>query len=169
MARHDTYEESLPSTLIFLVLGIMVLLAAFFLALLGYQVAVGPVGADPAPNWYFAVMFLVFAGTSVLVYNLRRLDIRIDDRGVRVRFGVFRQEYAWGDIISAEADHASWFRYGGWGIRFTRVEGYWRRGYTVIDAPRVVLTVRRGYVRQFAFSTKRPEDVLRVIGKRIAG
>ncbi len=169
MSRDTVYKESLPSPFISLILGIMVLLAALFLFLFGRQVLSGPIGRNPAPDWYYMLMFLVFAGTTVLLLNLQRLDIRIDAGGVLVRFGAFRQEYAWEDIVSAGPDQASVVRYGGWGIRFTRAEGFWRRGYTVINAPRVVLTLRQGRFRQFAFSTNRPDAVLEAIREYLRG
>ncbi|MHB9027432.1 MAG: hypothetical protein ACYC9O_01545 [Candidatus Latescibacterota bacterium] len=165
MKKMSLYEESIAFGFVTFIVAVFILIAVFFCGMIIYQTVSGLVGDNPAPNWYFGLMFLIFAGSAVILANLRTLRIRIDERGFRANYGIFRQEYDWDAIESAAIDTASFFRYGGFGIRYTRAEGYWRRGYTLIGAPRVVLTLRRGTFRQFAFSTHRPEEVVRVIGE----
>ncbi len=169
MKRISFYEEDIASGFAIIVTAAFILIAAFFLGISMYQAIYGPVGDAPAPNRHYTLMFLVFAGTALIVSNLRKLRIRIDEQGFRAAYGIFRQEYSWDDIESIAIDTASVFRYGGWGIRYTCVKGLWRRGYTVIGAPRVALALRAGRFRQFAFSTNRPEEVVRRIDEHLRG
>ncbi|TES83470.1 MAG: hypothetical protein E3J91_02070 [Hadesarchaea archaeon] len=66
-------------------------------------------------------------------------------------------------------DEASTIRYGGWGIRIGRVKGKWILVYNVIRCPRVVLSLREGRFREFVFSTKSPEQVIKVVKQQIGG
>lgn len=167
MNKNPVYEETVPFGFVAWIVVLFALLAVFFIGLFMYQAFLGPIGDTPAPNGYFAFMFLVFAASALIISNMRALRIRIDERGFRAAYGIFRQEYGWDVIQSVTIDTVSFLRYGGFGIRYTRAEGHWRRGYTVMGAPRVVLTLKRGAFRQFAFSTHRPEEVARVIGEYI--
>ncbi len=161
----EIFEETIPFRFMTFTLVIFILFATFFAGLFIYQIIIGSFGNNTAPDWYFAFMFLTMAGATLIISNMRKLRIHIDARGIRASFGCFHQEYDWDAVVSADRDNATFLRYGGWGIRYTRADGCWRRGYIVTGAPRVALTLNRGWFRQFAFSTNRPEEVMRVIGK----
>lgn len=84
-------------------------------------------------------------------------------RSIVVGYGMFKRTIFWENIERCYIDEVSSIRYGGWGIRIGRVKGRWRLVYNVISGPRVVLGLKRGVFREFVFSTKNPDDVMRVV------
>jgi hypothetical protein len=135
-----------------------------FLFIVVYQILVGPLGDNPAPNRLFAFMALLFLGITI---NFSRLSIKMTSRSAIVGYGICKRTIPWEDIERCYVDEASSIRYGGWGIRIGRVEGKWRLVYNVIGAPRVVLSLKSGWFREFVFSTKNPEAVMTIIRQRI--
>ena len=77
-------------------------------------------------------------------------------------------EVLWENIEDCYIDEASAIRYGGWGIRLGRVDGKWRTVYNVIGGPRVVVSLNKGWIREFVFSTKNPEKVMRTIDRHVS-
>ena len=61
-------------------------------------------------------------------------------------------------------------RYGGAGIHFMVIRGRYRASFNFLEYPRVVIAFKRkvGPVRDISFSTRQPEDVLRVIQEAIS-
>jgi hypothetical protein len=88
-------------------------------------------------------------------------------RSVVVGYGIFKRTTFWENIERCYLDEVSSIRYGGWGIRIGRVKGRWRLVYNVIRGPRVVLSLKKGWFREFVFSTKNPEEVMKIVGQRI--
>ncbi|RZN40355.1 MAG: hypothetical protein EFT35_02970 [Methanophagales archaeon ANME-1-THS] len=143
--------------------GLTALLSIFtavFLFLIVYQVLVGPLGEDPAPNWFFLFMSLLFLFMAI---NFRALSIKMTARSVIVGYGIFKRTIFWDNIERCYVDEVSSIRYGGWGIRIGRVKGKWRLVYNVIGGPRVVLSLKRGRFGEFVFSTRNPDEVMRVV------
>jgi hypothetical protein len=62
-------------------------------------------------------------------------------------------------------DDTSLWRIGGAGIHFSWFHGRYRAMFNFIEHPRVVFALKkkRGPVRDVAFSTRRPNEVLRFI------
>jgi hypothetical protein len=143
--------------------GLTALLSIFtavFLFLLVYQSLVGPLGEDPAPNWLLLYMSLLFLFITI---TFRALSIKMTARSVVVGYGIFTRTIFWENIERCYSDEVSSIRYGGWGIRIGRVKGKWRLVYNVIGGPRVVLALKRGWFGEFVFSTKNPEEVMKVV------
>lgn len=163
MQADNIYEEK-----IFLkgTTGVLAVFTAGFLFALVYQILVEPIGVRPAPNWFFLLMFLLFLGVMI---NFSRLVIRMTPRSIAVGYGIFKRTIIWENIEGCYLDEASTIRYGGWGIRIGRVKGKWRWVYNVIGGPRVVLSLREGRFREFVFSTKSPEQVIKVVKQQIGG
>lgn len=156
MQADNIYEEK-----IFLkgTTGVLAIFTAGSLFALVYQIF-------PAPNWFFLLMFLLFLGVMI---NFSRLVIRMTPRSIAVGYGIFKRTIIWENIEGCYLDEASTIRYGGWGIRIGRVKGKWRWVYNVIGGPRVVLSLREGRFREFVFSTKSPEQVIKVVKQQIGG
>jgi hypothetical protein len=163
----EIYEETIPFPFMKLVLGGFIACALLFLGLFVYQILMGPVGAEPAPDWVYLIMFLWFAGFTALIRNFNKLAIMITNRHIAVRFGVFKRAIPWGNVNGCYLDKASAIgRYGGWGIRIGRVKDKWRLVYNVIGSPTVVLELEEGRFREFVFSTKNPERVMEIATKQ---
>ncbi len=159
------YEEKLPFPLITIVTAVIFLITVLMLVLYVVQLIDGPIGNNPAPDWFYLVMFVLMAATTLLIANFRVLAIRISGRAVTVAYGIIKRTIPWGDIESGFRDESAAFGYGGWGARITRIEGRWRLVFNVIGAPGVVLRLRKGRVREFMFSTKNPEQVLDIVAR----
>ena len=161
MQTDNIYEEKIFSRW---TTGILAAVTASLLFVLIYQILVEPIGTRPAPNWFFLLMFLLFVGVMI---NFSRLSIRITTRSVNVGYGIFKHNIPWENAEDCYLDKASTIRYGGWGIRISRVKGKWRLVYNVMGGPRVVLSLKKDRFKEFVFSTKNPEEVMEVIKERI--
>ncbi len=156
MQADNIYEEKIFSK------WITIILAAFtvgFLFVLVYQILVEPIGTRPAPNWFNLLMSLLFLGLTI---NFSRLSIKMTPQSIVVGYGIFKHTIPWKDVEDSYLDEASTIRYGGWGIRIGRFKGKWRLVYNVIGGPRVVLLLKKGRFRELVFSTKKPEEVIKV-------
>jgi hypothetical protein len=106
---------------------------------------------------------LLFASALFLFYSLNYhvLVIRMTAESLTLRFGVFRWTVPLENIASWSRDRTSLWRIGGAGIHFTWLGGRYRAMFNFLEHPRLVvsLKVRRGPVRDIAFSTRRPELV----------
>ena len=157
MHTHSIYEEQIVSkgmTAIFVV----VIVGLVFVSI--YQILVGPLGTRPAPTWVYLLLIVLFLGVTA---TFSRLRITMTPRFIQVGYGVLKRTIPWGSIEHCYLDEASTVRYGGWGIRIARVKGRWRLVYNVMGGPRIVLSLKEGRFRELAFSTRNPEEVLRVV------
>ena len=142
---------------------LMAVISITFLLLLFIQLSGTPVGGNPAPDWLYLIMGLGFIGVTVLVSNFRSLTISIDKSSVTVSYGIICYTVALDNIESASIDTNLGIVYGGWGIRMARIKGESALIYNVISQPRVVLKLRSGRFKQFAFSTKHPNEIINLV------
>lgn len=163
----EIYREAIPFPLTKVILGILSVFTALMLFLLIYQLAFGPVGNRPAPDWFYLLMFFFLGGITVLVSNFREMTTRITSQSITVGFGWLKKTIPWSSVEDCYPDDTSALSYGGWGIRVARVKGNWRRAYSVIGCSGVVLKLKEGRLREFVFSTEDPEGILRIAGQQI--
>jgi len=162
METNNIYEEKIFSKW---TTGIVGLFTIGFLFVLIYQIFVGPIGANPAPNWFFLLMFLLFLGVMI---NFNMLNIKMTPQFIIVGYGIFKDKIFWENIEDCYLDKTSAIRYGGWGIRIGRVNKKWRQVYNTPGEPRIVLSLKKGeFFKEFVFSTKNPEEVMKIIKERI--
>lgn len=157
------YEEKIFSKGI---ASILIIGTVGFLFVLVYQILVEPIGTRPASNLFFLLMFLLFLGLTI---NFSRLSIKMTRQSFHVGYGIFKHSIPWDNIVHCYLDEVSTIRYGGWGMRIGRVKGKWRLVYNVIGGPRVVLSKKKGRFKELVFSTKNPEEVMKVVKQRISG
>ena len=161
MRTENIYDEKIFSKWMTAILAVLTTSLLFVLL---YQIIVGPIGTRPAPNWFFLFMFLLFLGVMI---NFSRLTIRMTHRSISVGYGIIKHSIIWENVEDCYLDEASTIRYGGWGIRIARVKGKWRLVYNVIGGPRIVLSLNKGRFKEFVFSTKNPEEVIKIAKERI--
>jgi hypothetical protein len=103
--------------------------------------------------------------------NYRSLTIHLTAEALRLKFGLFTWVIRLSNIEAARLDETSLWRIGGAGIHFTPLRGRYRAMFNFLEYPRVViaLKVSKGPVRDIAFSTRRPEEVLRWIQTEASG
>lgn len=155
------YREKLSSKYI---TSIFLFFASILLFCMIYQVLIGPLGNNPAPNWLLAIIFLFFI---FLALNFLILVVKITSEFLIVGYGIFKHKINWKDVENVYRDKASVVKYGGWGIRFGKVEGIWRLVYNIPESDRIVLKLKKGNFREFVFSTKNSENVLKLIKEQI--
>jgi hypothetical protein len=131
------------------------------LTLAPLAVVAGRVRAAGRDGWSIA---LLLAAAFFLFYSLnyRTLVIRIDPETLRLRFGLFEWTLPLENIETCAPDTLTLWRIGGAGIHFTPVAGRYRAMFNFLEYPRLVLALRlkKGPVRDIAFSTRRPAEVL---------
>ena len=155
------YEEKLSSIWITLIL---LFISLFFLFLILYQVFIGYLGNNPAPNWVLTIIFLVFLFLS---FNFIRLIIQITPQFIIISYGLIKHKIALDNIEDIKEDESSFIRYGGWGIRFGRSEGKRYMTYTIPGASNVTLLLKKGRFGKFIFSTKNPDKLINIINEQI--
>ena len=141
----------------------MATLSITFIVLLMIQISGTPIGDNPPPDWMYLILIVVFLLVTWLVYNFRALTIGINENTITASYGRISYSIALDNIEAATIDTNPGILYGGWGIRMARIKGESALIYNVISKPRVVLKLRNGRFKQFAFSTKKPEEVIRLI------
>lgn len=111
----------------------------------------------------------VFLGLSAffLFYalNYRTLAIHLTSQAVELRFGIFSWKLAMDNVEQAYLDETSLWRIAGAGIHFSPIQGRYRAMFNFLEYPRVVIRLKQkqGPVRDIAFSTRHPQQILRFI------
>ena len=107
-----------------------------------------------------------------LFYSLyyRALKIRITPETLQLTFGIITWKVAISNIKSCHIDETSMWRIGGAGIHFTWLKGKYRAFWNFLEYPRVVVSLNKkhGAVHEIAFSTKQPEQVMKIIQSRLS-
>jgi hypothetical protein len=110
----------------------------------------------------FLVFFVFF---FFYVLNYKTLKILITPETLQLTFGIFTWIAALSNIEISHIDQNSILRYGGAGIHFMWIKGKYRVFFNFLEYPRVVVVLKKkkGPVREIAFSTKRPEQVIELL------
>jgi hypothetical protein len=155
---HDEKISSMRTEALFLSL------TALFLLLMVWRVA--------SSGWGFlSILFLIFFGIFLFYsLNYRTLVIRITPDSLRLTFGIFTWTVPMEDIESCRLDDPPPIKkYGGAGIHFMFVDGRYRASFNFLEYPRVAVALRKkGRIKDISFSTRRPEEVLRLIQGAVA-
>ena len=160
--RHDLiFQERVSSMRTLLT---FVALTILCLALLIWRVADSGFGAVAAAFLILTIYFFF------CILNYRVLVIRISEEGLQLIFGLFRWAVPWRTVAAARIDETSLWRIGGAGIHFSFIGGRYRAMFNFLEHQRVVIEFnkKRGLVRDIAFSTTRPDEILRIIETSIA-
>ena len=160
MSSVTLYEETITwKFIILLVLGVL----GFAVGAMIFAYSNEPVESPAVPLSILAVAALGLA----ITLNFSRLSIKATLEGISVGFGRMRASFKWEQIEDCYVDKASALRYGGFGIRGGRFEGKSRLVYNITNAPRLVLKVKGAKYDEFVFSTKKPDELMRVIKSQI--
>ena len=143
--------------------ALFVVLALLFLLLLVWRAMATGFGVLSIAFFCFFGLFLFYS------LNYRTLRIRMTSEFLELRFGVFRWTVPWDTIQKCDLDDTPMWRIIGAGIHFTWIRRRYRVFLNFLEYPRVVLALRqpKGPVRDIAFSTRRPDEVVSAIAQRI--
>ena len=136
----------------------------FFLLLLWRVKAVGP---DVLAVVFFC-FFIIFIFYSV---NYRTLVIRLTPQSLKLTFGIFTWRVPLDNVAECCLDELPVvMRMGGAGIHFMIIRKRYRASFNFLEYPRLVIAFKRsvGPVRDISFSTRRPDDVLRLIQEAVS-
>jgi hypothetical protein len=154
-SENPVYEEKLSSLRTEV---LFVALALLFLALLAWRVMASGFGVIAAGLLFLFLLFCFYA------LNYRVLVIRILADKLILKFGVFGWTIPLHTIEEVYPDQTSLWRIGGAGIHFSIICGRYRAMFNFLEHGRVVvaLSEKRGLVREVAFSTKNPDDIVHI-------
>jgi hypothetical protein len=170
MQPGELYHEEIGSFWGRLAVGLFFSIGVLFLVLLIYQPIYGPIGDKPAPDWYFLLMAGLMLLVGYVVRNFATLTISATPRGLTAGYGRFRFEAAWADVAGAQLFNRSAFlTFAGYGIRWGRLNGKTVLAYNTMGASLILLELRQGRYKYFAFSTKKPDEVMALIKYQIPG
>jgi hypothetical protein len=111
----------------------------------------------------FACFFVIFLFYSL---NYRTLLIRLTSVSLKLKFGIFIWTVPVNNVQECSLDELpAIMKYGGAGIHFMTIRKRYRASFNFLEYPRVVITFKEkvGPVKDISFSTRRPEDVIRLI------
>ena len=159
------HEETIPFPLMQVLIWLFAIMSAVLLSLAAMQ---GVSGTERSVFAGTLVPGLILLAVIAILINYRKLKLAITDEAITVAYGAFRDTIPLGTVTAAYRDTASaLIRYGGWGIRFGRVEGRWRKVYNVIGCQNVVVRVTGRRVGELAFASRDPEKVLFLLNRMI--
>lgn len=154
------YEETVSSNLTELLFAGLTIL---FVSLAFWRVSTQGYTLLSVGFLLLAAFFLFYS------LNYRKLLIRISADNLWLKFGVFSWTVPLGNIKACRLDDLPLLmKYGGAGIHFMLIQGRYRASFNFLDGPRVVIELKNkaGLVRDVSFSTRRPEEVMRLIWTR---
>ena len=156
------YQEKVQSLLTSL---LFTLLALVFSTLFTWRVTVVGFRAFPIVCLVLALFFFFY------ILNYQTLRITITEEAVLLKFGLIRWKTRLENIQTCKMDDSpNWIKYGGAGVHFALVKGDYLAFYNFLEYPRIRITFhhKQGLVQGLVFTTRQPEQVLGIIGSRIA-
>jgi len=144
---------------------LFIALAVLFLLLFVWRVN--------ASGWNGLVITFFVLSCIFLFYvaNYRTLIIRITANNLKLAFGIFTWTTPLSNIESCSLDEIpALMKYGGAGIHFMMIEKRYRASFNFLEYPRVVVAFKKkvGPVQDISFSTRQPEEVIRIIREAIS-
>jgi Ca2+/Na+ antiporter len=119
-----------------------------------------------------AVVFLCLSSLFLFYsVNYRTLIIRLTSESLKLTFGIFTWRVPLDNVEECRLDEIPLFmRMGGAGIHFMTIRKRYRASFNFLEYPRIVIAFKRkaGTVRDISFSTRRPDDVLRLMEEAIS-
>jgi Ca2+/Na+ antiporter len=118
-----------------------------------------------------AVFFCLFGLFLFYSVNYRTLIIRLTSESLKLTFGIFTWTVPLDNVEECHLDDIPvLMRMGGAGIHFMSIRKRYRASFNFLEHPRVVIAFKRkvGPVRDISFSTRRPDDVLRLIQEAVS-
>ena len=119
-----------------------------------------------------AIVSLVFGGMFLFYsVNYRTLNILLTPEHLKLTFGVIAWTLPLESIEDCDLDELPPIkRFGGAGIHFMFVRKRYRASFNFLEYSRVVIALKRkvGPVQDISFSTRYPEDLLRIMRDRVS-
>jgi len=119
-----------------------------------------PFGNNPAPDWFFLILFAFLGGLIFLFFKMR-LITRIDKSGIAYRFTPFYNKEKminWSEVSRVEVTRYNPLKeYGGWGIR------YGRKGKALNVRGNYGMMIEFHGGKNLLIGTQKPEELQRTL------
>jgi hypothetical protein len=118
-----------------------------------------------------AIFFCFFGLFFFYAVNYRTLLIRLTTESLNLTFGLFTWRVPLENVEACCLDNLPLLmKYGGAGIHFMLIRNRYRASFNFLEYPRVVIAFKQkvGLVRDISFSTRRPDDVLRLLQEAVS-
>lgn len=118
-----------------------------------------------------AIFFCLLAVFLFYSLNYRTLIIYLTPEWLKLKFGIFKWNVPLDNVEECRHDDLPMLmRMGGAGIHFMMISRRYRASFNFLEHPRVVIALKRkvGPVWDISFSTRRPDDVLRLLREAVA-
>ena len=140
-------------------------LTLLFLLLLIWRVSAGSLDALAGAFLFFLVIFFFYS------VNYKTLIIRLTSESLKLTFGIFTWTVPLDNIEECRLDEIPLLmKMGGAGIHFMFIRKRYRASFNFLEYPRILIAFKRkvGLVRDISFSTRRPDDILRIIQEAVS-
>jgi Ca2+/Na+ antiporter len=118
-----------------------------------------------------AVFLCLFSFFFFYSLNYRTLIIRLTSESLKLTFGIFTWRVPLDNVEECGLDEIPpLMRLGGAGIHFMSIRKRYRVSFNFLEYPRVVIAFKKKEkrVRDISFSTRRPDEVLRLIQEAVS-
>ncbi len=143
-----------------------------FIALTGLFLLLGVWRVTAAGLDLLAAVFFALSGLFLFYsVNYRALNIHITPDELKLTFGIFSWTVAMENIDAVQLDEIPvLLRLGGAGIHFMMVHKRYRASFNFLEYPRIVVALKKkvGPVQDISFTTRRPDEVLRLVREEIS-
>ncbi len=154
------YEERIVSKVIALT---FLLLTLLMVILFLYLLSLPGVDEERAALFYLIIIaLLIFIGVNFSVFT-----VRVTPDNLLLYFGIFKKRINWKDIEKCEIVNLPWTKFGGLGIRITKIDGKMVMAYIVEKAPKLALEVKGQKYKMLVFSTRKPEELMNIIKQKV--
>ncbi len=154
------YEERIVSKVIAIT---FLLITVLMLILFIYLLSLPGEGTGWVVLFYLIlIVILIFIGVNFSVFT-----IRVTPDNLLLYFGIFKKRIDWRAIEKCEIVNIPWTKFGGIGIRISKIEGNMALAYIVEKAPKIILYLRGQKYKMLIFSTKRPDELLNIIKQKV--
>jgi len=140
--------------------ALFVMLMAAFLLLFIWRINSSGWNGLAVVFFFLSVFFLFYS------VNYRTLIIRITPETLKLSFGIFTWTVPFDNVESCDLDELPvLMKYGGAGIHYMLIRKRYRASFNFLEHPRVVIVFKQkvGPVMDISFSTRQPEEILRII------
>jgi hypothetical protein len=97
--------------------------------------------------------------------------IYLTSKSLTLKFGIFTWVVPLDNVEECRIDEIPlWMSMGGAGIHFMLIRKRYRASFNFLEYPRLVIAFKRkvGPVRDISFTTRRPDDVIRLIQEAVS-
>ncbi len=140
-------------------ISILFLLIALILFWIGMSLPGGFLAFTLSSTVVLVILIIV----TFIGINFSIMYIKITSDYMLVSFGLFKKVIAWESIVNYWIDRTPALTYGGFGIRFARMNGKRVLAYIVEMKERIALELEGHSAPIFVFSTKNPDKILSII------